>query len=225
MCYGEKHGQSSSPWSGFPLSLRKWKHREALFMVSPWRHKYSLGEARVSIGLEKKTDDWAKNKLHKMKQFHRMTSKSCTKPATTHTHTHTHTHTQCSFGFILLTWLKKKKKGKKKKGKHSWGMCEMCRVGGRVWHMWLFARHEKLPGLSRCGSSFHLCSHGCQLDMCSQMWRGLCVCVFTFCSPSASVWSVAHTNTVDDRPKSHITTLRSTPAAASSILKYKAKLN
>ena len=59
----------------------------------------------------KKTDDWAKNKLHKMKQFHRMTSKSCIKPVR---ETNTHTHTMQLWIHSLDLVKKKKKKGKKK---------------------------------------------------------------------------------------------------------------
>lgn len=61
----------------------------------------------------------------------------------------------------------------KNKSKHSWGMCEMCSVGGKLRHMWLFARCEELPGLLRCGSSLHLCSPGCQVDVCSHKWKRL----------------------------------------------------
>lgn len=61
----------------------------------------------------------------------------------------------------------------KNKSKHSWGMCEMCSVGGEARHMWLFARREELPGLLRCGSTLHLCSPGCQVDVCSHEWKRL----------------------------------------------------
>lgn len=50
--------------------------------------------------------------------------------------------------------------------------------------MLLFARHEKLPVLLRCGSSLHLCSRSCQIDMCSQ---SDCICLYYLGFPEFSL--------------------------------------
>lgn len=106
---------------------------------------------------QQKTDDWART-LHKIKQTQvtppsPLSAESCWE-------------TQCSFGFILFLDLVKRKQTFLR---NVWNV----QRGRRSLHMWLFARHEKLPVLLRCGSSLHLCSCGCQVDMCSQMWKRL----------------------------------------------------
>lgn len=73
--------------------------------------------------------------------------------------------TQCSFGFILFLDLVKRKQTFLR---NVWNV----QRGRRRLHMWLFARHENLPVLLRCGCSLYLCSHCCQVDMCSE-----CICL------------------------------------------------
>lgn len=141
-------------------------------MVSPWRHKYSLGEARLSIGLQKKLMTGQRTNCTR---WNRLIEWS---PKAAQSHRGTHNAALDSFSWP----------GKEKKSKHSWGMCEMCSVGGEVWHMWLFARHEKLPGLSRCASPFPPFAVVAVKLICVLRCEGNCICLYCVGFPEFRLW-------------------------------------
>lgn len=149
-----------------------------------------------------KTDDWARNTLHKMKH---------TQMTLLFPHGLQKADTQCSFGFILFLDLVKRKQTFLR---NVWNV----QRGRRRLHMWLFARHENLRVLLRCGCSLYLCSPTCQVDMCSQMWNRMYM--FALCRVS---WVQSASNINSVRVPLSPTSQHSWSISSLSGLPYKSK--